>query len=90
MSGTSLDGLDLVYCKIKIGKKSKKFEILSATTKKYTSDWKSKLSSAHTLTAAQLFSLDHLYGQYLGKVTLDFAKENKIKDIREIIGSLKK
>jgi len=81
MSGTSLDGLDLVYCKIKMGKKSKTFEILSATTKKYTPDWKSKLASAHTLTASQLFSLDHLYGQYLGKVTLDFIKENKIKDV---------
>jgi anhydro-N-acetylmuramic acid kinase len=81
MSGTSLDGLDLVYCKIKCGKKSKKFEILSATTKKYTADWKRKLSSAHTLTAAQLLSLDHLYGQYVGKVILDFIKENKIKDI---------
>ena len=81
MSGTSLDGLDIVYCKIKVDKKSKKFEILSATTKKYTPDWKSKLSSAQTLTASELFSLDHLYGQYLAKATLDFIKENKIKDV---------
>ncbi len=81
MSGTSLDGLDLVYCKIKCGKKSKKFEILSATTKKYSANWKRKLSSAHTLTAAQLFSLDHLYGQYVGRAILDFIKDNKIKDV---------
>lgn len=81
MSGTSLDGLDIVYCKIKVGKKSKKFEILSATTKKYAPDWKRKLASAHTLTASQLFSLDHDYGQYLAKATLDFIKENKINDV---------
>ena len=81
MSGTSLDGLDIVYCKIKVGKKSKKFEIFSATTKKYAPDWKRKLASAHTLTASQLFSLDHDYGQYLAKATLDFIKENKINDV---------
>ena len=81
MSGTSLDGLDMVYCKIKKEKKIWKFEILSAITKKYTSDWKRKLASAHTLTSSQLFSLDHLYGQYLAKAILDFVKENKIKDV---------
>lgn len=80
MSGTSLDGLDIVYCKIKVEKKIK-FKILFTTTKKYTPDWKTKLSSAHTLTASQLFSLDHFYGQYLAKATLDFIKENKIKDV---------
>jgi anhydro-N-acetylmuramic acid kinase len=84
MSGTSLDGLDIVYCKIKVDKKIKKFEIKAAKTIRYTADWKSKLSSAHTFSASQLFSLDHEYGKYLAKATLDFIRENKIKNINFI------
>lgn len=81
MSGTSLDGLDIVDCEIMLEKQTWKFVIRSATTKKYNADWKSKLSSAHTLTAAKLFSLDHDYGKYLARVTLEFIKINKIKEV---------
>ena len=81
MSGTSLDGLDLVYCTIKLKKKAWKFEIQVSTTKRYSPEWKRKLSAAHALTAPELFSLDHEYGKYLGKVTLEFMKENKIKNV---------
>ena len=81
MSGTSLDGLDLVYCKIRREKKAWNFEIRSAVTRKYNSEWKGKLSTAHTLAATELFSLDHEYGKYLGKVTLEFMNENKIRQV---------
>ncbi|MBK5278251.1 MAG: anhydro-N-acetylmuramic acid kinase [Bacteroidia bacterium] len=81
MSGTSLDGLDIVYCKIRRAKKTWKFEIQTATTIKYNQDWKRKLSSAHTLSATELFSLDHAYGKYLAKAVVDFNKKHKIKHI---------
>ncbi len=81
MSGTSLDGLDLVYCKIKKEKKGWKFDIQSASTKKYHPDWKRKLSVAHMLSPEELFSLDHEYGKYLAKATLEFIKKNKIYDV---------
>lgn len=78
MSGTSLDGLDLVYCKIERKKKTWTFKIGAATTKKYSSEWKRKLSTAHTLAAPELFSLDHDYGKYLATAANKFMKENKI------------
>ena len=81
MSGTSLDGLDIVYCKIERRKKEWKFKIREATTLKYHPDWKRKLSRAHTLSATELFSLDHEYGKHLANSTLRFIKENKIKDL---------
>ena len=81
MSGTSLDGLDLVYCKIKKGKKGWKFEIQSAKTKKYNALWKSKLSIAHTLAAEELLTLDYQYGKYLVKAVLEFKRENKIDEV---------
>lgn len=81
MSGTSLDGLDLVFCKIKKDKEAWRFEIRSATTKKYNPDWNRKLLTAHTLTATELFSLNHEYGIYLAKATLAFMRENKIDKV---------
>lgn len=81
MSGTSLDGLDLVYCQITKEKKNWKFKIVSAITVKYNTPWKRKLSTAHTLGAPDLFSLDHEYGKYLAQVVARFIKAGNIKDI---------
>ena len=81
MSGTSLDGLDLVYCKLVPIKKSWTFSIQSAKTIKYTSDWKHKLSTAHTLSAAELLSLHHEYGKFLGKAVIEFKQKNNIKNV---------
>lgn len=81
MSGTSLDGLDLVYCTIKRKKKVWKFEIQAATTKSYTPEWKNKLTTAHTLSAPKLFTLNHTYGNYVATATLQFIQENNIKQV---------
>ena len=81
MSGTSLDGLDIAYCKL-IHKKGKwKFEIVSATTLNYSSLWKKKLSTAHQLKAEELMALHSEYGSFLGKSADDFISEHKIKKI---------
>jgi len=81
MSGTSLDGLDLVYCKLERTKKSWEFKMQSAKTLKYISDWKQKLSTAHTLSATELLSLHHEYGKFLGKAVIEFKQRNRIKNV---------
>jgi anhydro-N-acetylmuramic acid kinase len=81
MSGTSLDGLDLVYCKIIKEKKNWTFEIRSATTVKYSTAWRRKLSTAHTLYAPDLFALDYEYGKYIGQVVSRFMKEYEIEHV---------
>ncbi len=81
MSGTSLDGLDLAYCKIWLHKKVWRFKIQSAKTRRYTAAWREKLATAHQLSASDLFSLDHKYGQYLAESVLSFLHEKEIKKI---------
>lgn len=80
MSGTSLDGLDLVYCRLSKSK-TWKFKILAATTMKYSASWKHKLSTAHTLSGSDLLARDVEYGNLLGKSTSAFVRKNKIRHI---------
>lgn len=79
MSGTSLDGLDVVFCRFYVEKKSWKFEILNAETLPYSEDWLKKLSTAESLTALEFHELHNNYGLYLGKCVLDFITKYSIK-----------
>ena len=79
MSGTSLDGLDLAFCKLVHKKKGWKFELLESTTIKYTEAWKKKLSTAQTLSGEQLMTLHAEYGKYLGESCARFIQSKKIK-----------
>src|SRR6478609_1957572 len=81
MSGTSLDGLDIVYCSLSKKSKTWNFKILEATTAKYTASWKQKLSTAHALPASELLALDVAYGKLLGDATTRFIQTKKIKQV---------
>jgi anhydro-N-acetylmuramic acid kinase len=81
MSGTSLDGLDIVYCKLIHKKKKWKFEIINGSTLSYSAVWKKKLSGAHTLKATDLLSLHSEYGIFLGQSSKDFIAKHKIRKI---------
>lgn len=80
MSGTSLDGLDLVY--VRFGKDDfSDFEILDAITYSYSEDWKNKLKEAINFTADELQQLDIEYGTFLGMQIKKFIDKYKIKKI---------
>lgn len=80
MSGTSLDGVDLVY--VKFDKKDyQNFEILHSETLSYTSKWKKMLQNAIHLSKKELDDLDIMYGQLLGDMILQFITKNHIKHI---------
>ena len=66
MSGTSLDGLDLVACNFTPGE-SWKFEIIKSVTIPYTHKWVTKLSTAAELNALEFAQLDNEYGRFIGK-----------------------
>lgn len=80
MSGTSLDGIDLVYVKINAPEKYS-FEILKAKTISYSNDWKSALKEGFHLSGEKLVKLDANYGIYLGKTISTFIKENNIEKL---------
>ncbi len=81
MSGTSLDGLDLIYCEFNKNKKGWTFALKASETKRYTPIWKEKLAKAHLASGEDILLLDKEYGFLLGSTCNSFIKKNKIKSI---------
>lgn len=80
MSGTSLDGVDLVYVKFEKDNYND-FEILHAITIPYTLEWKQLLQNAIHSPEKKLDDLDLVYGKYLGEIINNFIFNFKIKKI---------
>jgi len=74
MSGTSLDGLDLVLVRFTHQNKWD-FEILKFTTIDYDTYWVKKLSLASTLNGFDLIKLSKDYGTYIGNCVNDFLND---------------
>ena len=74
MSGTSLDGIDLVYVKFDERKYSD-FEILASETISYSDNWKNKLQKAISFSDEKLKELDFDYGKLLGENINHFIKK---------------
>lgn len=74
MSGTSLDGLDLVACRFVAGE-IWKFEIVKAATIPYSHKWVNKLAGAAELSAFEFALLNNEYGKFIGKHVADFCHD---------------
>ncbi|MGA8853283.1 MAG: anhydro-N-acetylmuramic acid kinase [Christiangramia sp.] len=74
MSGTSLDGIDLVFTEIRfLG--NLKFKILASETFPYPQEWRNKLSAAINLDPPELNMLDNEYTNYLAEVIRRFIQK---------------
>ena len=71
MSGTSLDGLDVVACRFTLDEKWS-FEILKATSISYSHKWVNKLLETAELNALDFSFLHNEFGKYTGKQIVDF------------------
>ena len=80
MSGTSLDGLDIIYATYSFSDKWT-FEILYYETVSYSKKWKTTLNNLVNVSEAELKKTDHLYSEFLGETIKDFIYRNKISDI---------
>ncbi|WP_299675146.1 anhydro-N-acetylmuramic acid kinase [uncultured Tenacibaculum sp.] len=80
MSGTSLDGLDLVYVKFN-NFDYKDFQIIHAETKAYNTNLKSILSNAIRLNKKKLQEVNDDYGVYLGKCVNEFIEKFNIETV---------
>jgi len=78
MSGTSLDGLDMAYCRFWQEGGQWKYAIEQATTIPYSEEKKRKLSAAIELAPMDLFKLHHRYGEWLGKTAKKFLEEHNL------------
>lgn len=66
MSGTSLDGMDLVLCRFSL-ENTWKYEVIASETYEYTPEWKDRLTGAPSLGAEGFILLHQEYGRFIGE-----------------------
>lgn len=79
MSGTSLDGLDMAFCRFNFENNQWKYEIKTAQTIAYSEQWKKTLLSLEKVDALTFQQTNIDYGHYLGGLVSDFILKNNIK-----------
>ena len=77
MSGTSLDGVDLVFTEIDF-KDHIDYSIIASETIPYSAEWKLKLSNAINYDPANLNKIDSEYTEYLAEVISGFIQKYEI------------
>jgi anhydro-N-acetylmuramic acid kinase len=80
MSGTSLDGLDIVYVEIDRNH-VRKFKIIYSDTIKYSVNWESKLREGIHKNREELKILDVDYGELLSELVLSFIEKHQIAEV---------
>ncbi|GGH01830.1 anhydro-N-acetylmuramic acid kinase [Polaribacter pacificus] len=80
MSGTSLDGVDLVYVRFE-KQRPTNFKILLSETISYDAVWKERLQTAIGLSKEELINLDVIYGDLLAQMLCDFIKKHQLTKI---------
>ncbi|MDR0582106.1 MAG: anhydro-N-acetylmuramic acid kinase, partial [Prevotellaceae bacterium] len=81
MSGTSLDGLDVVYTHFKKDGEKWTYQILHAESYPYSEEWREKLRGSYYRTAEGIAALDAEYGRYLGTQVKRFAGKYNLTDV---------
>lgn len=81
MSGTSLDGIDLVFTSFIKENKTYSYKILNSETISYSLEWEDKLRNAFYLSKAEIAKLNVEYGVYLGETINSFIKKYSLKNI---------
>jgi anhydro-N-acetylmuramic acid kinase len=79
MSGTSLDGLDIVHCQFWQEAFKWKYKILNISFSEYPKDLLVLLETSRQLSSEDLLRLDISYGKWLGKKTHEFITAEDVK-----------
>jgi len=79
MSGTSLDGVDIAFCKFNYTDEKWQYKILYAETIAYNSTWLTRLKELHKQPAFVFPKTDAFYGKYLGQLANDFIKKHQLE-----------
>jgi len=80
MSGTSLDGIDLVLASF-FKKEQWEFKIHKAITIDYPEAWRVKLKNLITYSKEKLNEIDHFYALYLAECIQKFMTENNCTNV---------
>lgn len=87
MSGSSLDGLDIVFAELHENGGKWSYEMIAADCYPYTQEWKEKLKNAIHLPALDYQLLHTAYGHYLGKEVNRFIEAHQLHYKVQLIAS---
>jgi anhydro-N-acetylmuramic acid kinase len=87
MSGSSLDGLDIVFAEFHEQGRKWSFSIEAAACLPYSQEWVNRLSGATSLSARDYCLLHTDYGHYLGAQVNEFIEKNGLEYKVSVIGS---
>ncbi|WP_262919347.1 anhydro-N-acetylmuramic acid kinase [Niabella hibiscisoli] len=79
MSGSSLDGLDIVFTEILENGGKWKYELVHAACIPYSCEWVDKLKNATSLSALDYQLLHTEYGHYIGQRVNEFIEEYQLQ-----------
>ena len=78
MSGTSLDGVDIVKCTFK-NNGNWSYNLNKFKTINYSKYWKERLKNLHTKSSNEISNCDKEYGRLLGEICNQFILQNNLK-----------
>jgi anhydro-N-acetylmuramic acid kinase len=87
MSGSSLDGLDIVFAHLHFNGGKWNYEIRQKACYPYPKEWAEKLKSAPTLSGSDYLLLHTEYGHYLGQQVNRFINENDLHFQVQLVSS---
>jgi len=87
MSGSSLDGIDLAYCKFEGEQMNWKYELLIKAYIPYPTKWKLRLANLTLQNAITYIKTHTFFGHYMGTVINEFIRQNSIEDNLDFIAS---
>jgi len=87
MSGSSLDGLDIVFAAFHENGGAWQYEIKAAQTYPYSQEWTDKLKNAIRLNALDYQLLHTEYGHYTGHLVNEFIEQHGLQFQVQLIGS---
>ena len=78
MSGTSLDGLDLAFCRLEKKKGRWQFELKSSRHVPYDEEYTTQVQQAVNLSVIDLLELNVQYGRWLGEQVTSFITDHSL------------
>lgn len=87
MSGSSLDGVDLAYCRFEVEDGKWTFEILQAETIPFPPKWELRLRKLLSQDALTFIKTHTYFGHYLGDTLNDFIQRHQLKGKIDFVAS---
>jgi anhydro-N-acetylmuramic acid kinase len=78
MSGTSLDGVDLVHCTFFAEGDTYRYRINECVTIPYSDEWRKKLTTLPASSALEYASMHVAYGKFLGQLARNFVLRHSL------------